>query len=103
MMYLAILTALLTINIVNGFTNRVKVIDLRNNVGVNNLPDYEIPNWVYKKVFKHNKIKNKNSLKNLQEKRNNYIFNSEEENMYNAIKICNLPMGLLQPINRNIM
>ena len=77
-MYLAILTALLTLNIVNSFTNRVKVIDLRNNVGVNNLPDYEIPNWVYKKVFKHNKIKNKNSLKKLQEKRNNYIFNSEE-------------------------
>ena len=101
-MYLAILTALLTINIVNGFTNRVKVIDLRNNVGVNNLPDYEIPNWVYKKVFKHNKIKNKNSLKNLQEKRNNYIFNSEEENMYNAIKVCNLPMGLLQPISKEI-
>ena len=101
-MYLAILTALLTINIVNGFTNRVKVIDLRNNVGVNNLPDYEIPNWVYKKVFKHNKIKNKNSLKNLQEKRNNYIFNSEEENMYDAIKICNLPMGLLQPISKEI-
>lgn len=102
-MYLVILTTLLTVNIVNGFTNRVKVIDLRNNVGGNNLPDYEIPNWVYKKVFKHNKIKNKNSLKKLQEKRNNYIFNSEEENMYDAIKICNLPMGLLQPINRNIM
>ena len=102
-MYLAILTALLTVNIVNSFTNRVKVIDLRNNVGVNNLPDYEIPNWVYKKVFKHNKIKNKNSLNKLQEKRNNYIFNSDEENMYNSIKVCNLPMGLLQPINRDIM
>lgn len=101
-MYLEILTALLTLNIVNSFTNRVKVIDLRNNVGVNNLPDYEIPNWVYKKVFKHNKIKNKNSLKKLQEKRNNYIFNSEEENMYNAIKICNLPMGLLQPIRKDL-
>lgn len=102
-MYLAILTALLTLNIVNSFTNRVKVIDLRNNVGANTLPDYEIPNWVYKKVFKHNKIKNKNSLKNLQEKRNNYIFNSDEENMYNAIKLCNLPLGLLQPINKDIM
>ena len=90
-MYFTILIALLTVNIVNSFTNRVKVIDIRNNVGVNNLPDYEIPNWVYKKVFKHNKIKNKNSLKELQEKRNNYIFNSEEENMYNAIKVCNLP------------
>ena len=74
-MYFTILIALLTVNIVNSFTNRVKVIDIRNNVGVNNLPDYEIPNWVYKKVFKHNKIKNKNSLKELQEKRNNYIFN----------------------------
>ena len=101
-MYLAILTALLTLNIVNSFTNRVKVIDLRNNVGVNNLPNYEIPNWVHKKVFKHNKIKNKNSLKKLQEKRNNYIFNSEEENIYDAIKICNLPMGLLQPIRKDL-
>ena len=101
-MYLAILTALLTVNIVNSFTNRVKVIDLRNNVGVNNLPDYEIPNWVYKKVFKHNKIKNKNSLNKLQEKRNNYIFNSDEENMYNSIKVCNLPMGLLQPIRKDL-
>jgi hypothetical protein len=97
---------------VSGFTNKIHighVGDYREIINRNDLlPDYEIPNWVYKKVFKHNKIKNKNNLKNLQEK-NNKIHKSiikrnelpsEDELIYNALITCNLPLGLFQPPNK---
>ena len=97
---------------VYGFTNKIHighVGDYRKIINRDDLlPDYEIPSWVYKNVFKHNKIKNKNNLKKLQEK-NNKIHKSiikrnelpsEDELIYNALVSCNLPLGLFQPINK---
>jgi hypothetical protein len=62
--------------------------------------DYETPKWVYKKVYKHNKL-TKSSLKKLKEKNddknaNNKHYISEYHDNYNAIIACNLPLGLLQ-------
>ena len=65
--------------------------------------DYEIPKWARKK-FKSNKIPrfspyhHKNRRNNLLKDCPRYI--SEEEAMYNAVKACNLPFGLLQPISK---
>ena len=65
------------------------------------LPSYEIPRWVHKKVFKHNKIPNYSQYKERQIEKENRMLKAlmdEEENLYRALKECNLPMGLLQPI-----
>jgi hypothetical protein len=66
---------------------------------------YSTPKWVYKKVYKHNKLtkssleklKNNNDDKNTNNN-NNYI--SEYDANYNSIIACNLPLGLLQPNNK---
>lgn len=63
--------------------------------------DYDTPKWVYKKVYKHNKL-TKSSLKKLKEKNddknaNNNHYISEYDANYNTIIACNLPLGLLQP------
>ena len=63
--------------------------------------DYETPKWVYKKVYKHNKL-TKSSLEKLKKKNddknaNNNHYISEYDANYNAIIACNLPLGLLQP------
>ena len=66
------------------------------------LPSYEIPRWVHKKVFKHNKIPNYSQYKERQIEKENRMLKAlmdEEENLYRALKECNLPMGLLQPIS----
>lgn len=68
------------------------------------LPSYEIPRWVHKKVFKHNKIPNYSQYKERQIEKENRMLKAlmdEEENLYRALKECNLPMGLLQPINHD--
>ena len=55
--------------------------------------DYEIPKWVYdRKIFKKNKITR--FSKYHKKKRVKLI--TEEEAQYNAIKVCNLPFGLIQ-------
>ena len=55
--------------------------------------DYEIPKWVYKrKIFKQNKIPRFSKYY----KKRKIRMITEEEAEYNAIKICNLPFGLLQ-------
>jgi len=65
--------------------------------------DYEIPKWARKK-FKSNKIPrfspyhHKNRSNNLLTDFPRYI--SEEQAMYNAVKACNLPFGLLQTASK---
>lgn len=65
--------------------------------------DYEIPKWVRKK-FKSNRIPrfspyhHKNRSNNLLTDFPRYI--SEEQAMYNAVKACNLPFGLLQTASK---
>ena len=65
--------------------------------------DYEIPKWARKK-FKSNRIPRfspyhrKNRSNNLLTDCPRYI--SEEEAMYNAVKACNLPFGLLQTASK---
>ena len=102
MMYFAVVIALLTTSIVNGYSNNVRINKFQKN---NDLPDYETPRWVYKKVYKHNKIPNYSQYKiKKQEKENRMIKDlmNEEEQLYQALKKFKLPMGFLQPINRDI-
>ena len=44
---LSFICLLCSLNIILCFNNKSNI---------NTLPDYEIPSWVYKKVFKHNKL-----------------------------------------------
>lgn len=83
---------------------------------------YSTPKWVYKKVYKNNRLsksqlrrlKKKQGNKNDYENDNEYKYNdyndtkniiisdnsiSEYDANYNAIIACNLPLGLLQPKN----
>jgi hypothetical protein len=83
---------------------------------------YYTPSWVYKKVYKHNRISksqlrrlkkkqsNKNDYKNVNEykynshndTKNNIIRDntiSEFDANYNAVIVCELPIGLIQPIS----
>ena len=102
MMYFAIVIALLTTSIVSGYSNNARVTNFQKN---NDLPDYEIPRWVYKKVFKYNKIPNYSQYKIRKEEKENRMIKAlmnEEEQLYQAVKECKLPMGFLQPINRDI-
>ena len=66
------------------------------------LPDYEIPKWVYKKVFKFNKVNNIQDKIQYNLNKNTFSYESDISNddiHYNTIEIINLPFGLLQPIN----
>ena len=46
-------------------------------------PDYEIPNWVYKKVFEHNKVKKFKT----HDSKNNYIINNFDKKKFNDEEI----------------
>lgn len=61
--------------------------------------DYDIPDWVYKKVYKHNKLTKSSleKLKKINDDKNNNNYISEYDAQYNSIINCNLPIGLLQP------
>ena len=66
------------------------------------LPDYEIPKWVYKKVFNYNKVDNIQDKIQYNLKKNTFSYESDiniDDIHYNTIEIVNLPFGLLQPIN----
>ncbi len=55
--------------------------------------DYEIPKWVYdRKIFKENKIPRFSKYY----KKRKIRMITEEDALYNAIDVCNLPFGLLQ-------
>lgn len=55
--------------------------------------DYEIPKWVYdRKIFKKNKIPRFSKYY----KKRKIRMITEEDALYNAIDVCNLPFGLLQ-------
>ncbi len=110
-----ILIAILLVNITYAFNKVVYTTNTRlmNNLNDDLLPDYEIPRWVYKKVFKHNKIPNRQKYikKDKLDKSNKFNkFNinkksttmSEEADIFKAIQLTNLPMGLLQPISIDI-
>ena len=60
------------------------------------LPDYEIPQWVYKDVFKHNKVPKKIRINNNENKKE-YV--SEFDETYNTFVKLQMPLGYLQPIN----
>ena len=67
---------------------------------LNNIPtisynDYYTPDWVYNKVYKHNKI-NKNSKHHKKNRMVPSKFICEEDANYNALIACKLPVGLLQ-------
>ena len=67
------------------------------------LPEYQIPKWVYKKVFKHNVIPNYSLYKKRKEEKEIKLYKdllNEEEQLYNLVKEYNLPMGLLQPVQK---
>ena len=105
-----ILIAILVVNITYAFNKVVYTTNTRlmNNLNDDLLPDYEIPSWVYKKVFKHNKIPNRD--KNLKKEKpilvidryNEPITMSEEADIFKAVQITKLPMGLLQPIIKDM-
>lgn len=107
-----ILIAILLVNITYAFNKVVYTTNtaLMNNLNDDLLPDYEIPRWVYKKVFKHNKIPNRQKYikKDKLDKSNKFNTNkkfitmSEEADIFKALQLTNLPMGLLQPISRDI-
>lgn len=97
---LLLLTIVYSLNNVNRYyaksSHRTKVFQPGDD-----LPSYEIPRWVHKKVFKHNKIPNYLQYKERQIKKENRMIKSlmeEEEDLYRALKECNLPMGFMQPI-----
>ena len=110
-----ILIAILLVNITYAFNKVVytSITRFMNNLNDDLLPDYEIPRWVYKKVFKHNKIPNRDkNLKkeNLKKEKpilvidryNKPITMSEEAEIFKAVQITKLPMGLLQPIIKDM-
>jgi hypothetical protein len=70
---------------------------------MDSLPEYDIPKWVYKKVFSHNVIPNYSLYKKRKEEKEIKMFKdilNEEEQLYNLVKEYNLPMGLLQPVQK---
>lgn len=107
-----ILIAILLVNITYAFNKVVYTTNTRlmNNLNDDLLPDYEIPRWVYKKVFKHNKIPNRQKYikKDNLDKSNKFNINkksttmSEEADIFKAVQLTNLPMGLLQPIIKDM-
>jgi hypothetical protein len=107
-----ILIAILLVNITYAFNKVVYTTNTRlmNNLNDDLLPDYEIPKWVYKKVFKHNKIPNRQKYikKDNLDKSNKFNTNkkfttmSEEADIFKAVQLTNLPMGLLQPIIKDM-
>ena len=75
------------------------------NIQDEDLPDYTIPKWVYKSVFKDNMVtpKGLNRLKTRKERiiqLQKYI--SEYDVHYNTLIACGLPIGLLQISNTNL-
>ena len=74
---------------------------------VNNIPtisyySYKTPKWVYNKVYKQNmypinSMYHPNNRKSKVIKTKAYI--SEEEEQYNALIACKLPLGLIQKYN----
>ena len=107
-----ILIAILLVNITYAFNKVVYTTNTRlmSNLNDDLLPDYEIPKWVYKKVFKHNKIPNRQKYikKDNLDKSNKFNTNkkfttmSEEADIFKAVQLTNLPMGLLQPIIKDM-
>ena len=69
------------------------------------LPDYEIPNWVYRDVFKHNKMTSMESSK-LKETKIQYEQNiqyiNEYDATYNMLIKLQMPLAFIQPINNII-
>lgn len=69
---------------------------------VNNIPtisylDYKTPIWVYNKVYKENMYSINSKYHPLNRKdiiKNKYI--ADDEVLYNTIRVCNLPFGLIQ-------
>ena len=77
----------------------------RCNIQGEDLPDYTIPKWVYKSVFKDNMVTptGLNRLKSRKERiiqLQNYI--SEYDVHYNTLIACGLPIGLLQISDTNL-
>tara|TARA_X000000368_G_C23009022_1_gene702632 strand:+ start:1054 stop:1359 length:306 start_codon:yes stop_codon:yes gene_type:complete len=89
-----------------GFNSNGSV---RVNVNHDYLPDYEIPRWVYKKVFNHNKMSSMESSK-LKEKimqyeqKTEYIdeYIDEYDATYNMLIKLQMPLAFIQPINNII-
>lgn len=73
-----ILFVIFVLSVCYGFNSNGSI---RVKVNYDYLPDYEIPKWVYKKVFSYNKMTSTGSSK-LNEKRMQYVKN---EDIYSSI------------------
>ena len=82
---LSFICFLCSLNIILCFTNKSNM---------NTLPDYEIPSWVYKKVFKHNKLYKYRKFDIVK-----YEYKNVSNIEYDTILKMKLPFGFIQPIN----
>ena len=66
------------------------------------LPDYEIPDWVYRDVFKYNKKSyNYKKIKLPSSYYRNY-YENEYDQRYDMLIKLQMPMAFIQPINNII-
>ena len=96
------LFAIFMLSVCYGFNSNGSV---RVNINHDYLPDYEIPSWVYKNVFKHNKKSTISSSKLKEQKiqyEQNIEYIDENDKTYNMLIKLHMPLAYIQPINNII-